>query len=125
MGEHERRLHRPRLYVYDILPTAVRRAFEEMTRPRYLYLLALVGSMAIAPSPSATEHEPHPGDQVTDFAFTDFAGHQHHLSDFAGQYVLLDFSATWCQPCLHEVPDFKQAFEQFQSCGLLIIGMNT
>jgi thiol-disulfide isomerase/thioredoxin len=96
-----------------------------MTPPRCLILLALVGGLALVSFPCAAEQEPHAGDQVADFAFTDFAGNQHHLSDFAGQYVLLDFWATWCQPCLHEVPDLKQAYEQFRSRGLLIIGMNS
>ena len=96
-----------------------------MTPPRCLMLLALVGGMALVSSPSAAEQEPHAGDQVADFAFTDFAGNKHHLSDFAGQYVLLDFWANWCQPCLNEVPDLKQAVERFRSRSLMIIGMNS
>jgi thiol-disulfide isomerase/thioredoxin len=96
-----------------------------MTRRRGLLLLALAGAMAFAPSLSAAAQEPRPGDQVADFSFTDFAGAEHHLSDFSGKYVLLDFWATWCQPCLKEIPDLKAAGERFQSRGLVIIGMNS
>lgn len=96
-----------------------------MTPPRCFLLLALVGGITSAHLLSAAEQGPHAGDQVADFAFTDFEGCQHHLSDFGGQYVLLDFWATWCQPCLSEVPDLKQAVTQFQSRGLVIIGMNS
>lgn len=86
-------------------------------------LLALIATSGLAPLAAA--HDPRPGDEVADFAFTDFAGQEHHLSDFAGRYVLLDFWATWCQPCLKEIPDIKQASERFRSRGLVIIGMNS
>ena len=81
--------------------------------------------LALAPPHGLAAREPRPGDQVPDFAFADFSGAQHHLSDFAGKYVLLDFWATWCQPCLKETPDLKRAHEQFSSRGLVIVGMNS
>jgi thiol-disulfide isomerase/thioredoxin len=94
-----------------------------MSRRRSLVLSALCGALALAPRVAAAEKQPHRGDQVADFAFTDFT--EHHLSDFSGKYVLLDFWATWCQPCLKETPDLKQARQRFQPRGLVIIGMNS
>jgi thiol-disulfide isomerase/thioredoxin len=90
-----------------------------------LPLLVLAGAVAFAPSASAAEQGPRPGGQVADFTFTDFDGNQHRLADFAGKYVLLDFWATWCQPCLKEIPDLKEAQRRFLSRGLVIIGMNS
>ena len=95
-----------------------------MIRHRTAFVV-LVGAVALGPGLSAADHGPHVGDHVADFVFTDFTGNQHHLSDFADRYVLLDFWATWCQPCLKEVPELKAANEQFQSRGLVIIGMNS
>jgi thiol-disulfide isomerase/thioredoxin len=89
------------------------------------WLLVWVGILALGPCLGAAGRLPHVGDQVDDFVFTDFAGNQHHLSDFAGRYVLLDFWATWCQPCLKEIPELKAASQQFQSRGLVIVGMNS
>jgi len=93
-------------------------------RAKHLFPALLV-VLALAPSLCEAAHEPRRGDLVQDFAFSDFSGVQHHLSDFAGKYVLLDFWATWCQPCLRETPDLKQARERFTSRGLVILGMNS
>lgn len=47
------------------------------------------------------------------------------LSDFAGQgdWVLLDFWASWCRPCREEMPYIKKALEQYGSKGLKVVGV--
>jgi thiol-disulfide isomerase/thioredoxin len=42
------------------------------------------------------------------------AGRKFKLSDYRGKYVLLDFWATWCGPCLGEIPYLKKAHEEFK-----------
>ena len=44
------------------------------------------------------------GKQAPDFTVTDLAGKQHKLSDFRGKNVMLVFWATWCPPCMMEIP---------------------
>jgi thiol-disulfide isomerase/thioredoxin len=60
-----------------------------------------------------------------DFAFGDFTGRARRLSEFRGKYVLLDFWATWCKPCLADIPHLKELYEKYREKGFEIIGMDS
>ncbi len=46
------------------------------------------------------------------------------LADYKGKVVLLDFYATWCEPCRAETPRLVQLQAQYQQQGLQVIGLN-
>jgi thiol-disulfide isomerase/thioredoxin len=46
------------------------------------------------------------------------------LADYKGKVVVLDFYATWCEPCRAETPHLVQLQKQYQHQGLQIIGLN-
>lgn len=59
-----------------------------------------------------------------DFSLPDLAGNQVRLSSYRGKVVLLDFWATWCDPCRDEIPRFVELQNQYNGQGLQIIGVS-
>ena len=51
-------------------------------------------------------------------------GKPFDISQFKGKVVIVDFWATWCGPCLAEVPNLKKIYEKYHDRGLEIIGVN-
>ncbi len=47
------------------------------------------------------------------------------LSDYQGKVVIVDFWATWCQPCQEEIPLFIELYDQFGEQGFEMIGIST
>lgn len=61
---------------------------------------------------------------MPDILLTADAGPNKHLSDFKGKVVLLSFWASWCTPCLIELPTFIDLHEKLSSKGLVIVPVN-
>ena len=53
------------------------------------------------------------GKPAPNFTLMDKNNKQVSLSDFKGKYVLLDFWATWCRPCIAEIPNLKKIKKDF------------
>ena len=57
------------------------------------------------------------------FSLTDASGKIHRLSDYRGKWVLVNFWATWCPPCLEEMPDLGALYDARRGNDLLVIGV--
>jgi len=47
-----------------------------------------------------------------------------HLKDYRGKTVLLNLWATWCRPCLTEIPYLQRLHEEFADQGLVVVGVS-
>ncbi len=72
---------------------------------------------------AVTTGGPKPGVAAPDFALQSLDGKTVHLSDFRGKAVLLNFWATWCEPCKLEMPWFVELQKQYGPQGLEVVGV--
>jgi peroxiredoxin len=62
--------------------------------------------------------------QNADFTLTDLQGKSWSLKGLRGKVVMVNFWATWCQPCRKEMPDLDALYKRFKDQGLVILGIS-
>ena len=62
-------------------------------------------------------------DTAPDFRFIDQHGAEHRFSDWDGRVRVVNFWATWCPPCVHEIPMLASVQESFRERGVQFIGV--
>lgn len=101
-----------------------------MLRPCLLFLslaaFGLVGCNRHTASPTQSK-EPaiaasEIGSRFPDFLVKDLQGHPLSSADLRGKVVLVDFWATWCQPCKREMPGYQRLLDRYGPRGFVVIG---
>ncbi len=96
---------------------------------RKLCAIALLGVLAFPALASAESFAhifipavpPHPAPAIV---FQDTSGHSLSLKDFSGSYVLLNLWATWCGPCVREMPSLSALQARFDPRRFVVIALN-
>ena len=60
---------------------------------------------------------------IESFTFTDQRGVKYTSRDWRDKALVINFWATWCLPCVHEIPLLNQLQEKYREAGLRIIGV--
>jgi len=84
--------------------------------------LALIGGVGarilIAQSKTETKQGALP-----DFSLPDLNGQMHSINEWQDKVRVINFWATWCHPCLKEMPEFNQLQNDYSSKGMQLIGV--
>ena len=100
-----------------------------LTKRLLLLSLAAVGLVGCNQHP-ATRPQPKQdvitageiGSRLPDFSVKDLQGNTISSADLRGKVLLVDFWATWCQPCKKEMPGYQKLLNQYGSRGFVVIG---
>jgi peroxiredoxin len=92
--------------------------------PQAIFLLLLLAAQPIVAGShadgNASADRPPPAPQ---FALKDARGRIVRLKDYRGKIVVINFWATWCAPCLAEIPEFVRMRRSYRNQGVQIIGV--
>ena len=87
---------------------------------RFLAVLLLLAVAAPAPAASEAGADGH----GVDFSLPDVAGRMHRLSEHRGKWVVVNFWATWCGPCMVEIPELMRFHARHKDHDAIVIGVN-
>lgn len=65
-----------------------------------------------------------PGDRSPSFRVTTASGSTVTQTAFGGELLLLNFWATWCPPCIEEMPSLEQFHRSYREKGVVVLGVN-
>jgi peroxiredoxin len=90
-----------------------------------LGLTLLLGGVLVARvAPYLRVHNAEVGSRAPSFELTADDGSGARLEDYRGKYVLLNFWATWCAPCVEEMPALSRLHNDFSDEGLVVLGVS-
>jgi len=91
-------------------------------KPKILLMAFVVVALLFG---AVTPQSTRASDKVIDFTLRDLQGHEVSLSQYRGHPVVIDFWATWCAPCRHQIPELKKLYTKYhKSKGLEVLGIS-
>lgn len=87
-------------------------------------LVLLTAALLYRVAPYMQVHNVRVGDRAPEFNLTSDEGRGVRLADFRGKFVLLNFWATWCPPCVEELPSLNALHQRYDGKDLIVLGVS-
>ena len=96
-----------------------------MTPPRQLFVIILMlCSVVVQASASGLRDYSHPKPSDR-FTLYDLKGKNHRIPESRNSAYIISFWATWCAPCIKEMPSLEQAAELLENDGIVVLTINS
>jgi thiol-disulfide isomerase/thioredoxin len=82
------------------------------------FMAALLPLLMLWCAPAAAEYET---EEPVDFTLPQLGGDPVSASDYRGEWVVVNYWATWCKPCVKEMPELSELHDEFD--GLTVLGL--
>jgi len=84
---------------------------------------AAIQASSLAAMSATTNGDSIIGSARPDFSLADVAGEMRNIGEWDGKVIAINFWATWCPPCIKEIPEFIAIQQKYQAQGLQFIGI--
>jgi peroxiredoxin len=92
---------------------------------KYIFLLVLmIGIITLIPAAGCKTPCPDIGSDAPNFTLKNLDGASVSLQDFRGSPILMNFWATWCGPCVAEMPHLQEVYSERSSDGLVLLSID-
>jgi peroxiredoxin len=93
-------------------------------RPLLLLIMVVVAALPAAARGERARFVPWTRPETPALALKDLSGRAHTLADYRGKVVLLNFWATWCEPCREEMPSMRTLRERLAGRAFEVVTVN-
>ena len=76
------------------------------------------------PQPKANQFKSQEGYMAPRFSLRNLKGNMEGLDDHLGKVIVVNFWATWCVPCVKEMPSFENLYRRYRSQGLILLAVS-
>ena len=76
------------------------------------------------PQPKANQFKSQEGYMAPRFSLRNLKGNMEGLDDHLGKVIVVNFWATWCVPCVKEMPSFERLYRRYRSQGLILLAVS-